>query len=311
KGTSAVTVQDRVYLTFALQIGSSIFDGPGHREGRKRLIKIRLGDKLVYDVSPTSEILAESAEFAKCFTYYPGDYTQLPDPHIEAIEGVGNVSAYRGTAYVVFHNFDTTDYGGVPPQFFFETATEATVVQDVRLVTDVKSYGGSPANLEVADVAIGWPAGFDIVAVTPNGRYAAGARYNSTTGIELRKYDAATGLWSVLAVPSSAENQFVSDLAWSGDGTTLAVSRFTNGPGRLSVYRLVGDDLVALVPPTFPDNVQVSKVTWFGLRLYGTYGNTAAGGQFFYADLIGEAFDELVRFGGPAGGAGTFISLNA
>jgi|GEM_PF-6683992 len=38
------------------------------------------------------------------FTFYPGTETQLPDPTLEAIHGVGNVPAYRGVAYVVISN---------------------------------------------------------------------------------------------------------------------------------------------------------------------------------------------------------------
>ncbi len=35
---------------------------------------------------------------------YTGSADQLPDPVMEAIEGQGNVPAYRGTAYVVMEN---------------------------------------------------------------------------------------------------------------------------------------------------------------------------------------------------------------
>ena len=38
------------------------------------------------------------------FKFYPGTETQLPDPTLEAIHGVGNVPAYRGVSYVVISN---------------------------------------------------------------------------------------------------------------------------------------------------------------------------------------------------------------
>ncbi len=52
---------------------------------------------------------------------YYGSNAQLPDPTIEAAEGVGNVPAYRGLAYIVLQDFDlgTT---GVLPNFSFEIA---------------------------------------------------------------------------------------------------------------------------------------------------------------------------------------------
>jgi hypothetical protein len=50
--------------------------------------------------------------------FYNGSETQNPDPHIESIDGVGNVPAYRGTCYVVFNQYTIPD--GNMPQFTFE-----------------------------------------------------------------------------------------------------------------------------------------------------------------------------------------------
>lgn len=51
---------------------------------------------------------------------YTGSDTQLPDPVIEAIEGNGEVPAYRGTAYIVFEDFPLDAYGNHLPQMSFE-----------------------------------------------------------------------------------------------------------------------------------------------------------------------------------------------
>ncbi|MEM8624854.1 MAG: glycoside hydrolase/phage tail family protein [Pseudomonadota bacterium] len=51
---------------------------------------------------------------------YKGDFEQLPDPKIEAVEGAGNVPAYRGTAYVVFEDLPIGPYGNRIPQLNFE-----------------------------------------------------------------------------------------------------------------------------------------------------------------------------------------------
>lgn len=51
---------------------------------------------------------------------YHGTHDQLPDPLIEAIEGAGNVPAYRGTAYVVIEDFQLASFGNRVPQFSFE-----------------------------------------------------------------------------------------------------------------------------------------------------------------------------------------------
>jgi hypothetical protein len=51
---------------------------------------------------------------------YKGDEDQLPDPLIEAIEGIDQTPAYRGLAYVVFEDLPLKDFGNRVPQFSFE-----------------------------------------------------------------------------------------------------------------------------------------------------------------------------------------------
>lgn len=47
--------------------------------------------------------------------FYRGTLTQDPDATIEAVEGVGDVSAYRGIAYQVLDDWDVTAFGGQVP----------------------------------------------------------------------------------------------------------------------------------------------------------------------------------------------------
>jgi hypothetical protein len=68
----------------------------------------------------------QSLDFAQYFQLYTGSQTQLPDPTIEAAEGVGSVEAYRGTAYVVFTDLPLGDYGNRVPNFTFEVVTQGT-----------------------------------------------------------------------------------------------------------------------------------------------------------------------------------------
>ncbi|GGH26003.1 Putative phage tail protein [Cribrihabitans marinus] len=51
---------------------------------------------------------------------YRGTADQLPDPAIEAVEGAGQVPAYRGTAYVVMEDLPLGPFGNRVPQFSFE-----------------------------------------------------------------------------------------------------------------------------------------------------------------------------------------------
>ena len=54
---------------------------------------------------------------------YLGSDIQTADPTIEAIEGVGNVPAYRGMAYMVLTDFDLGTSGAIP-QFSFEVVKD-------------------------------------------------------------------------------------------------------------------------------------------------------------------------------------------
>lgn len=56
---------------------------------------------------------------------YRGGETQLPDPKIEAVEGVGAAPAYRGIAYVVFEDLELAAFGNRVPQFSFEVIRRA------------------------------------------------------------------------------------------------------------------------------------------------------------------------------------------
>lgn len=57
--------------------------------------------------------------------FYPGDEMQLPDAKIEAVEGVGQAPAFRGTAYVVIEDLALARFGNRVPQFSFEVFRRA------------------------------------------------------------------------------------------------------------------------------------------------------------------------------------------
>ncbi|MBN8629975.1 MAG: glycoside hydrolase TIM-barrel-like domain-containing protein [Rhodobacterales bacterium] len=56
---------------------------------------------------------------------YRGTEDQLPDPLIEAVEGLGKAPAYRGVAYVVIEDLELAAYGNRVPQFSFEVVRAA------------------------------------------------------------------------------------------------------------------------------------------------------------------------------------------
>ncbi|MEY5101256.1 MAG: Sphingobium phage Lacusarx [Pseudomonadota bacterium] len=88
--------------------------------------RIWADSKLVYDARVGGEdpIAVQNAKFRQYWTLYPGSETQEPDATIEAVEGAGNVEAYRGTCYMVFTNLPLGDYGNRIPSFSFELTQE-------------------------------------------------------------------------------------------------------------------------------------------------------------------------------------------
>jgi hypothetical protein len=92
-------------------------------ESCESIVKIFANEQLIYDVTPGSS--ASRPEWLD-FTLYTGSETQLPDPTFEALYGVDNVPAYRGTAYVVFRRFRVTDFNTTAVSFRFVVTTNGT-----------------------------------------------------------------------------------------------------------------------------------------------------------------------------------------
>ncbi|MBK5926036.1 baseplate multidomain protein megatron, partial [Rhodobaculum claviforme] len=94
---------------------------------------------------------------------YTGGAGQMPDPRIEAIEGVGRAPAYRGIAYVVIEDLDLAPFGNRVPQFSFEVLRSAEgaavpdLMQGVRAVALIPGTG--EASLSTRPAATGAPEG--------------------------------------------------------------------------------------------------------------------------------------------------------
>lgn len=104
------------------------------------VLRVWADSKLIYDVSNNSSrqplaagttnitgpllvrVAANKRQKKKSLRLriYKGTEDQLPDSLIEADKGVGNVSAHRGIAYVVFERMQLEDFGNRIPQLTFE-----------------------------------------------------------------------------------------------------------------------------------------------------------------------------------------------
>lgn len=92
------------YATFAVAVGEAM---PGSAPRR-----IWAGGKLIYSFGLESDdgSIEQSVLAADGFSYYDGTQTE-PDSRMEAVLGVGNCPSYEGTAYIIFYDFDLTEYG--------------------------------------------------------------------------------------------------------------------------------------------------------------------------------------------------------
>lgn len=80
---------------------------------------IKRNGKVVWTQDPNASVedAAYAAKWAQKATFYYGTETQLPDSTIESYKGAGNVSAFRGIAYIVVEDDDVTDNGGAVPTY--------------------------------------------------------------------------------------------------------------------------------------------------------------------------------------------------
>ncbi|MBL0317715.1 MAG: glycoside hydrolase TIM-barrel-like domain-containing protein [Alphaproteobacteria bacterium] len=70
------------------------------------------------------------------YRIYKGTEEQLPDPIIEAFDGIGVVPAYRGLAYVVMEDFPLTAFGNSIPGFVFEVTRQQSSYQLSQSLVD-------------------------------------------------------------------------------------------------------------------------------------------------------------------------------
>jgi hypothetical protein len=104
---------DTAYGNFAVAVS----------EGERQFGRIWAGPerRLIWDGA-----VLEGADAGATVTFYTGTQTQLPDPLIESFEGVGNVEAYRGIAYVVFEHFPLLKDGNRLPFLTIEVGQPDT-----------------------------------------------------------------------------------------------------------------------------------------------------------------------------------------
>jgi hypothetical protein len=144
KGSSSPTVTTYSYTrTFAVALC----------EGEAAVLRVWVGGKLVYDASSADPAtLMAQVTGNDVVTIYPGSETQMPDADIAAaMAGSGTpapvapgsyqsagatpvavlLPAFRGTCYLVFPDYDVTDYGGYTAPIAAEVVSKGSMTKTV------------------------------------------------------------------------------------------------------------------------------------------------------------------------------------
>lgn len=196
--------QEQITYTYTRSYAIGVCKGP--ISGYKI---IKRNGKIVFDARTDAELaalgysgeqIAESraaqAKFRKVCTLYYGTADQMPDPTMVAVEGVGNVPAYAGTAYIVLTDDETMQ--GEVAQYEFVVAncgdrTEGEGLELLLVTGTAKATGGPVFAKAVATATpsfegIPQSTGADLAAATAhwNGeRWAA----ISETGVRYGRWD--------------------------------------------------------------------------------------------------------------------------
>lgn len=152
---------ERWIRTYAIRICEGPIDG---------VRRIWRDGKLVYDISDADqrpefgqsgwaslayERNAFTTTWGKKMALYLGGESQMPDPSLEAIHGVGETPAYRGTAYMVVTDDDLTERGGSIPDYKFEVVSSGTVTETTNTllsgeISSIGFDGGTTGRIEYA-----------------------------------------------------------------------------------------------------------------------------------------------------------------
>jgi Gene Transfer Agent (GTA)-like protein/putative tail protein len=160
------------------------------------------------EITRVGRIWADGAEIARddiSMRVYSGSADQMPDAKMEAVEGAGNVPAYRGTTYVVIEDLALAPFGNRVPQFSFEVMRPEQPGSTDGIARSVKAVAMIPGTGEYA------------LATTPvNYQDAPGQMRSANINSPSGKTDFTTSLEALVEeMPGCGSVSLV--VAWFGD----------------------------------------------------------------------------------------------
>ncbi|MGO4915425.1 baseplate multidomain protein megatron [Pseudogemmobacter sp. W21_MBD1_M6] len=159
-------------------------------------------------ISRVGRIWADGVEISRAglnLRVYDGALDQMPDPKMQAVEGAGNVPAYRGTAYVVLEDLELAQFGNRVPQLTFEVMRPAQEGGPVSLSSDIQAVAMMPGTGEYA------------LAVTPvHYSFGPGANRSANVNSPSGESDFATSVGALRdELPNCGSVSLI--VSWFGD----------------------------------------------------------------------------------------------
>lgn len=153
---------EHVFRTYAIGVCEGPITG---------FVRIWRNNKLVYDARGNAWGDKNNPVFLKSFRLYTGAWDQMPAPALENIWGVGNVPAYRGTAYMVSIDEDLTETSGMVPQWQFEVErAEGSYLTSKLYKVETKEHVGISPRIEQAEIRdmVQYGYGEDYISIAPS-----------------------------------------------------------------------------------------------------------------------------------------------
>lgn len=166
--------------------------------------------------------------------FYPGSETQLQDPLIVADKGADNTPAYRGICYMVFEDFNTTEFNGNVPNITVEMVYAQTALRPVAVSTQLN---GDLTTITSGKFCVDWRRGYAYYGVS--GTDGGIRRVNFLAGIEDKQINACDMITG--SSKQLSQSRFPA-MSVMGDGSlVISVGTLFNS---LPVVRLDPDTLI-------------------------------------------------------------------
>lgn len=226
-----------ITYTYSCSMAALVCEGP-----ISKFVRIWADDKVIWASGSSGTTGFECLQIAsteanpdgRCeygaIRMYTGEEDQNVDTLMDSILGSGNTPAHRGYAYVVFENFDLSQFGNRIPQFSFEVSTtkqnDSWESETVGVALDYSTWYGYP-------IAIGTSESGTVSVMYGVDPPSYGAKAYWTYG----ERNSVSGEWVVEDHPDgnpNLYNEFSASILWDGNIVHVFYDDETDeGVGRL------------------------------------------------------------------------------